>query len=93
MGKHSLCRAYLPGKPEPTIFLQAAHLLNVPPDRCVVVEDAVAGVEAAKCAAMKCIAVTTTNLPETLRAADVIVEELDALAPNTFSRLVATGQA
>jgi len=40
--------ADLPGKPEPTLFLKAASLIDVLPGRCVVVEDAVAGVEAAR---------------------------------------------
>jgi len=78
----------LPGKPDPTLFLKVAHLLDVPPERCVVVEDAVAGVEAAKRAGMKCIAVTTTNPAEMLKEADIIVERLDALPSNAFQRLL-----
>jgi beta-phosphoglucomutase family hydrolase len=79
----------LPGKPEPTLFLKVARLLDVPPERCVVVEDAVAGVEAAKRAGMKCIAVTSTKPAQALEAADVVVERLDTLAVDVFRRLVA----
>eukprot|EP00252_Welwitschia_mirabilis_P003096 TRINITY_DN1317_c0_g2_i2.p2 TRINITY_DN1317_c0_g2~~TRINITY_DN1317_c0_g2_i2.p2 ORF type:complete len:319 (+),score=58.70 TRINITY_DN1317_c0_g2_i2:156-1112(+) len=50
-------------KPAPDIFLAASKALNVSPCECVVIEDALAGVEAAKAANMRCIAVTTT-LPE-----------------------------
>jgi beta-phosphoglucomutase len=46
------------GKPDPEVFLVAARKLGVPPGRCVVFEDAVAGVEAAKSGGMKCVAVT-----------------------------------
>jgi beta-phosphoglucomutase len=46
------------GKPDPQVFLRAAEKLGVPAQRCVVLEDAVAGVEAAKAGGMKCIAVT-----------------------------------
>jgi beta-phosphoglucomutase len=79
----------LPGKPEPVLFLKVAGLLGVSPQACVVVEDAVAGVEAAKRAGMKCIAVTTTNPAGALAAAEVIVERLDALPTDTFQRLLA----
>jgi beta-phosphoglucomutase len=64
-----------------------AHLIDVPPERCIVVEDAVAGVEAARRAGMKCIAVTTTNPAHALKAGDVVVERLDALPTDTFQRL------
>jgi beta-phosphoglucomutase len=78
----------LPGKPEPALFLKVARLLDVPAEGCVVVEDAVTGVEAAKRAGMKCVAVTTTNPAGALEAADVVVERLDALPPDTFRRLL-----
>jgi mannitol-1-/sugar-/sorbitol-6-/2-deoxyglucose-6-phosphatase len=45
------------GKPHPAVFLTTAALLAVPPRRCVVWEDAPAGVIAAKAASMSCIAV------------------------------------
>jgi beta-phosphoglucomutase family hydrolase len=47
------------GKPDPEIFLECAKRLNIEPKECVVVEDSIHGVEAAKRAGMKCIAVTT----------------------------------
>lgn len=53
-------------KPAPDIFLAAAKALNVPPNECVVVEDALAGVQAANAAKMRCIAVTTTLSEEKL---------------------------
>jgi beta-phosphoglucomutase len=45
------------GKPDPQVFLVAAQKLGLPPAHCAVVEDAVAGVQAAKAGGMKCIAV------------------------------------
>ncbi len=79
----------MPGKPDPTLFLEVARQLGVPPESCVVVEDAIAGVEAAKRAGMKCIAVTTTNEAQALSAADIVVDRLDALPADAFRRLVA----
>jgi len=81
----------LPGKPEPALFLKVATMIDVPPVHCVVMEDAVAGVEAAKQAGMACVAVTTTNPAEALRAADIVVERLDALPADAVSQLLAPG--
>jgi beta-phosphoglucomutase family hydrolase len=77
----------LPGKPDPAVFLKAAQAIDVVPEQCVVVEDAVAGVEAARRGGMKCIAVTTTNPADVLTAADIIVGSLDGLAPEELERL------
>lgn len=59
-------------KPAPDIFLSAAAKLGVAPKECVVVEDAVNGVQAAKAAAMRCVAVATTFPPDRLVEADVV---------------------
>lgn len=56
-------------KPAPDIFLAASRILNVPPSECIVIEDALAGVQAAKAAQMRCIAVRTTLSDEALESA------------------------
>jgi beta-phosphoglucomutase-like phosphatase (HAD superfamily) len=61
-----------------------ARRLEVPLEHCIIVEDAIAGVEAAKRAGMRCVAVTTTNPAEALQAADVVVERLDILPAEPF---------
>jgi beta-phosphoglucomutase len=66
-------------KPDPEIFLKCAGELKSSPERCVVVEDSVFGVEAAKTAKMKCIAVLTgVHSKEMLEKAgpDLIVDSL-----------------
>ncbi|MEI6504145.1 MAG: HAD family phosphatase [Armatimonadota bacterium] len=63
-------------KPDPQIYRRTAERLGVPPERCVVFEDAPAGVQAAKAAGMACVAVTTSAPAEELQAADVVVESL-----------------
>jgi beta-phosphoglucomutase len=50
----------LRGKPHPDIFLEAARRLNVAPAHCIVFEDAPLGVEAARRAGMRAVALTTT---------------------------------
>ncbi|KAK4339749.1 hypothetical protein RND71_041211 [Anisodus tanguticus] len=57
-------------KPAPDIFLSASRILDVPTSECIVIEDALAGVQAAKAAKMRCIAVTTTLSEDTLKAAE-----------------------
>jgi len=61
------------GKPDPGIFLEAARRLDVPPSRCIVFEDAVPGLEAAKRAGMKAVFLTTTHGPaETAGYPDIL---------------------
>jgi HAD superfamily hydrolase (TIGR01509 family) len=59
-------------KPAPDIFLAAARKLNLLPAECTVVEDAVNGVQAAKAAGMRCVAVAQTFPMEKLAAADLV---------------------
>ncbi len=81
--------ARLPGKPDPAVYLEAARRLGVVPARCVVVEDATAGVEGARRAGMRCIAVTTTNSAANLAAADLVVDSLEMVSAETFAKLLA----
>ncbi len=68
------------GKPHPEVFLKAARVIGLPAARCVVFEDAFAGLEAARAGGMKAVAVATTHPPSDLvgRAAR-IVDRLDRL--------------
>ena len=65
------------GKPDPEGYLLAAGRLGVPPERCLVIEDAPGGIEAGRRAGMHTLAVTTTHSREELAAADTIVDGLD----------------
>ncbi|KJK51694.1 hypothetical protein UK23_06175 [Lentzea aerocolonigenes] len=64
------------GKPDPEGYLAAASALGADPSRCVVVEDAPAGVGAGRSAGMFVIAVTTTHPAAELAEADVVVTGL-----------------
>jgi beta-phosphoglucomutase len=76
-------------KPHPEIYLRAAENLETPPMQCVVVEDAVAGVQAAKAAGMKCIAVTGSFHRADLVDADRIVDSLEEIDLMLLRKLVA----
>jgi len=63
-------------KPAPDIFLLMAKTLGVAPAECVVVEDAVNGIQAAKAAGMRCVAVAHTLSSDYLKSADVVREDI-----------------
>ncbi len=75
------------GKPDPQIFLLAAERLGVEPDSCVVIEDSVAGVTAAKRAGMKCLAVTNTHPGGRLLEADLVVDTLEGVGVDDLTSL------
>ena len=77
------------GKPDPQVFLAAAAKLNASHDCCVVVEDAAAGIEAARRAAMACVGVSATTRLD----ADIAVGSLEELPIDAFDRLIAARQA
>lgn len=62
----------LPGKPEPAIFLEVAKRLNVPAQDCIVFEDAPLGIEAARRAGMRAVAICSTHASEQLAGPHVI---------------------
>ena len=63
-------------KPSPEIFLTAARKIRVEPGNCLVVEDAINGVQSAKAAEMYCLALTTNFKAEQLKQADWICKDL-----------------
>lgn len=81
----SLLDAWLTGndiakpKPDPEIYQATALAIGISPVNCVVIEDSLAGITAAKEAGMACIGVTNTFPGEELRAADRIVDSLEAV--------------
>jgi beta-phosphoglucomutase len=79
------------GKPDPQVFQLAAERLGMRPERCAVVEDAVHGIEAARRAGMKSIALTGTADREQLSAADLVVDSLGELSPAIMRGLLGSG--
>ena len=73
------------GKPDPEVYLLAASRVGVPAERCIVVEDASAGIEGARRAGMRSVGVSHKG--KDLHA-DVVVESLEQLEPDAFERLL-----
>ena len=76
----------LPGKPEPAIFLEAARRIGVAPAQCIVFEDAPLGIEAARRAGMRAVAICTTHSASQLAGSHVIAQarDFDELTTNDF---------
>jgi len=68
------------GKPDPEIYLKTASLLGVHPENCLVFEDALVGIHAAKAAHMKVTGITTTHPASELAEADHIIADYHAIA-------------
>jgi beta-phosphoglucomutase len=76
------------GKPDPQVFQLAAERLGVGPASCVVMEDAVHGIEAAGRAGMKRVALTGTTSAEELAAADLVVSSLREITPAKLREMI-----
>lgn len=77
------------GKPDPQVFLLGAERLDLPPQKCVVVEDAAAGVRAAKAAGCRCIGLCNEGRdPAALREADRVVRNLTDISPSLLKELL-----
>jgi beta-phosphoglucomutase len=72
-------------KPHPEIYFKAAEKLNLEPSACLIVEDAVNGVEAAKASGAKCLAVTNSFTANELHKADWIVNNLSEISEDVLS--------
>jgi beta-phosphoglucomutase-like phosphatase (HAD superfamily) len=72
----------LPGKPEPAIFLEVARRLGVQAEHCIVFEDAPLGIEAARRAGMRAVAVCTSHRAEELAGPHVLgaIDHYDGLS-------------
>ncbi len=75
-------------KPDPQLFLTAASRMKLAPARCVVIEDAPSGVQAAKAAGAKCIAVTNSTAAANLSQADLVCDSLEQIDIKTIQQLI-----
>lgn len=75
-------------KPDPQIYEITAEKLGLPPERCVVLEDAPAGVASAKAAGAVCVAITSSVGAEKLQDADLVVDSLEEVSVAKMRRMI-----
>ncbi|HEX6781063.1 MAG TPA: HAD family phosphatase [Solirubrobacterales bacterium] len=76
-------------KPDPALFLFASAQLEVPPPRCVVIEDSPLGIEAAHRAGIRVVGLATTYRAESLGGSDLVADGYSDLDPDRLEALVA----
>ena len=74
-------------KPDPEIYLMGARLFNVEPSECVVFEDSIVGLRAAKSAGMKCIGYINTHTEEDLKNADLLINNYNEITIEKIKEL------
>jgi len=78
-------------KPDPEIYLAAAAALELAPGQCVVIEDAINGIRAAKGAGMRCVAVTNSFTRDRLSEADHVVDHVGEITWELLHALSSNG--
>jgi len=76
------------GKPDPEIYLKTAAKIGAEPEQCIVFEDSLAGIMAAKAAGMSVIAITTTHPREELGSADYVIDDFTQVEISLLNSLV-----
>jgi beta-phosphoglucomutase len=76
------------GKPDPEIFTKAAQAGGFPPENCVVFEDSLAGVKAAKKAGIKVVALTTSEEKKDLKKADLVIKNYNEINCHKLTSLI-----
>ena len=68
------------GKPDPEIYIKSADGLHINPQECLVFEDAISGIRAARAAGMKVVGIATTHSNEELNLADTVVDNFKGVS-------------
>jgi len=75
------------GKPDPEIYIKAAHALGYDPQKCIVFEDSISGVLAGHNAKCKVVGVTTTHTANELALTDLIIEDFEGISLQSLEKL------
>ena len=74
-------------KPDPQVYLLAAEALNIPPKKCVVFEDSLAGIKSAHAAGMKVVGITTGHTAAELQPVDLAIKDYEGLTADGIKEL------
>jgi beta-phosphoglucomutase len=74
-------------KPDPQVYLKAAQALNMPPEKCVVFEDSLAGIKSANNAGMKVVGITTGHTVAELQPVNLIIDDYSKLTVQNLAGL------
>lgn len=75
------------GKPDPEVYLKAAEAIRLPPSRCVVFEDSLAGVEAGLKAGTRVVGISTTHTPEEMNQCSLVFKNFQEVNLHNLSAL------
>lgn len=75
------------GKPDPEIYLKTATAIQFPPEKCIVFEDSLPGVESAKQAGCKVVGVTTTHSRDEFLGTDLVIDNFEHINVRVLERL------
>jgi HAD superfamily hydrolase (TIGR01509 family) len=81
-------RNVLHGKPHPEIYIKTAKALNFQNNECIVIEDSLSGITAARKAGSKVIGITTTHTPEEMTETNLVIQDFNDLTIPILSALV-----
>jgi beta-phosphoglucomutase len=76
------------GKPHPDVFVRTSERVGVPPERCLVIEDSLHGIRAARAAGMRCLALETTHDASELGEADHVIRDMGQFSWETWHQLM-----
>jgi len=74
-------------KPDPQVYLKAAEKLNMPPGKCVVFEDSLAGIRSANAAGMKVVGITTGHTTAELQPVNLVINDYSELTVQKLAAL------
>jgi len=81
-------RNVIHGKPNPEIYIKTAKALSFPNSHCIVIEDSISGITAARKSGSKVIGITTTHTPEELSETNLVIQDFNDLTIPVLAALV-----